>query len=119
MANQGAQNSSQESTISQLPKMVFYHHLKINWKFSLNEYTLIERPNSNHEPAIYRFVTPRDQTTQTICNIIFGVTHGLSKNLYKQYSVIVIFDGMTHKETLDYCSEHASSREIVSLLECA
>jgi hypothetical protein len=117
MALQGQQYTPHDPNTSQSPKVTFFHHLKINWKFSINEYILNQGPSSMDEPAIYHFVTPRDHTAQTICNIVFGVTHGLSKNLYKQYSVIVIFHGMSHKEALDYCSKHGSSREIGSLLQ--
>jgi hypothetical protein len=117
MALQGQQNTPYDTNTSQSPKATFLHHLKINWKFSINEYVLNQGPSSMNEPAIYHFVTPRDHTAQTISNLVFGVTHGLSKNLYKQYSVIVIFHGMSHKEALDYCSKHGSSREIGELLQ--
>ena len=112
----GPANIPQEPDFSDGPKVQFYHKLKINWKFGLNNYVLVQRPNSENDPAFYRFATPGDATRQMFHNIVFGATQGLSRNIYKLYNITVVFKNMSHREALDYCARHETSRDIISLL---
>jgi len=101
-----------------VPKVRFYDFLKINWKFSMgNDYTLLEKPSSNDDIMTYRFASTPKPSSQTVRNALFGITQGFSKNFYKQYTVLVIFEGMSHKEVLDYCSKHQTSPELICILE--
>jgi hypothetical protein len=105
-----------EPDLSHGPKVQFYNKLKINWKFGLNNYIAVQRPNSDNDPAFYRFATPGDATRQMFHNIVFGATQGLSRNIYKLYNVTLVFKNMSHGQALDYCSRHKTSRDMIALL---
>lgn len=101
-----------------VPNVRFYRFLKINFKFSLiNEYTLLQKPSSNDDVATYRFTSTPTVLSQTVRNAIFGITQGFSKSFYKQYTLIVTFQGMSHKEALEFCSKHGTSPEMTCILE--
>jgi hypothetical protein len=48
--------------------------------------------------------------------LVFGATQGLSKNVYKLYTVGLIFNGMTHLEAVDYCTRHSNLKELEHIL---
>lgn len=97
----------------------FYRHPKINWKFSLgHNYKLIRHPESDLEWGVYRFSSnPGNVASQTVYNMAFEFTGGLSKNVYKNYTVIVTFLGMARKQVIDYCYKHKVSEEFISILK--
>lgn len=99
-------NPSMEPDLSHGPKVRFYHQLKINWKFGMTNYALIERPGSDAAPAIYKFAKTLEPSTEMLHNLVFGITQGLSKNVYKLYHTILVFKDMSHKDTMDYCTRH-------------
>jgi hypothetical protein len=107
----------QPPVIVQGPKTKLYDHLNINWKFGLHNYSLVEKPTSPTQPAAYRFGISGNEKRDTFHNLVFGATQGLSKNIYKIYSVGLVFNGMTHQEALDYCAKHSSLRELGRILE--
>jgi hypothetical protein len=99
------------------PKTRLYDHLNINWKFGLHNYSLIEKPTSPTQPAAYRFgVSGNEKTAHTLQQLVFGATQGLSKKVYKLYTVGLIFNGMTHLEAADYCTRHSSLKELEQIL---
>ena len=105
----GRPSTAQDPDLSHPPKVEFYDKLKINRKFGMNNYALIERPNSDSDPAIYRFATSEDPTTILLHNLVYGATQGLSKNVYKMYhNIMIVFKDMSHKEALEYCGSHKS-----------
>jgi hypothetical protein len=101
------------------PHVQFYRHPKINWKFSLGHtYKLIRHPESDLEWGVYRFSSnPGNIASQTIYSKAFEYTGGLSKNVYKQYTVVVTFLGMARKQVIDYCYKHKVSEEFISILK--
>ena len=111
-------NTSAETRRNPIPTIRFYQYLRINWKFSMaNEYALVQKPASNDDAAIYRFASAPNAPSQPVRNALFGITQGFSKNFYKQYSVTISFQGMSHKEVLEFCSKHETSREMICILE--
>lgn len=99
--------TSQQPDLSHGPKVRFYDRLKINWKFGMTNYALVERPSADTAPALYRFGKPIEPTREMLHNLVFGVTQGLSKNVYKLYVITVVFSNMTHNEAVDYCARHS------------
>ena len=71
--------------LSHGPKVRFHRQLKINWKFGMTNYTLVERPASDAAPAVYKFAKIFGPGTEVLHNLVFGITQGLSKNVYKLY----------------------------------
>lgn len=101
---------------SQGPKTKLHDHLNINWKFGLHNYSLVAKPSALTQPAAYRFGISGNEKRDTLHNLVFGATQGLSKNIYKLYSVGLVFNGMTHQEALAYCAKHSSLKELERIL---
>ena len=72
----------------------------------MTNYTLVERPVSDIAPAIYKFAKTFGQGTEVLHNLVFGMTQGLSKNVYKIYHTTLVFKDMSHKEAVEYCARH-------------
>jgi hypothetical protein len=112
----GQQPIPSQPDLTHGPKVEFYHRLKINWKFGLSDYVLVQRPMAPTAPAIYRFATPSDDTRKMLHNWLFGATQGLSKNVYKVYTITVIFKDTSHQDALEYCQNHKTSTHLISML---
>jgi hypothetical protein len=98
-------------------KTKVHDYLSINWKFGLHNYTLVEHPQSDGAPGVYRFATPKNEVHKVIEEFVFGASQGLSKNIYKHYTIGLVVNGMTHREFLDYCEQHSGLRELETVLE--
>ena len=82
----------------------------------MSTYVLVEGPGADNDLAIYRFETPEDPTRVLLHKLVFGATQGLSKNIYKLYSITVVFKDMSHKEALEYCATHKSLNGFTAIL---
>ena len=96
----------------------FYNYLRINWKFSLvNQYILAQLPSSDNAAATYQFTSSTSGPSQPVKNAFFGISQGLSRNFYKQYTITISFHGMFHREALEYFAKHETSPEMLHILE--
>jgi hypothetical protein len=109
-------NAPTEPDLTHGPKVRFYHQLRINWKFGMTNYLLVEHPASDFDPPIFKFAKTLEPRTEVLHNLIFGVTQGLSKNVYKLYYTTLVFKDMSHKEAVDTCARHVELTRFARIL---